>query len=244
MCRLMAFSSCKTTSLPSFMGDSFQEFIQLSNVHHDSWGLALVESGKSTITKKVETAAASKEFNEVINSASGMGGLLHFRWATPGLPVTYNNAHPFSFQDISFIHNGALSPYDAVAYLVAPQFAALKTGDTDSEQFFLFVLTEIEKFGFVDGVKSAITTIKSDFQYSSINSMIMSSDFLVVTSEFDPAKIPSWAEPEYYELRYRLDSEGIAVASSGWDQEGWTLLQNHQMLIFNRSTLEVEIINL
>ena len=173
-----------------------------------------------------------------------MGGLLHFRWATPGLPVTYNNAHPFSFQDISFIHNGALSPYDAVAYLVAPQFAALKTGDTDSEQFFLFVLTEIEKFGFVDGVKSAITTIKSDFQYSSINSMIMSSDFLVVTSEFDPAKIPSWAEPEYYELRYRLDSEGIAVASSGWDQEGWTLLQNHQMLIFNRSTLEVEIINL
>jgi len=240
----MAFSSSRTTSLPSFVGDSFQEFIQLSKVHHDSWGLALVESGKSTITKKAETAAASKEFHEVINSASGMGGLLHFRWATPGLPVTYNNAHPFSFQDISFIHNGALSPYDAVASLVAPQFAALKTGDTDSEQYFLFILTEIEKFGFVDGVKSAIRILKSEFNYSSINSMIMSSDFLVVTSEFDPAKIPSWAEPEYYELRYRLDSNGIAVASSGWDQEGWTLLQNHQMLIFNRSTLEVKIINL
>ena len=104
----MAFSSRTTTSLPSFVGGSFPEFIQLSNVHHDSWGLALVESGKSTITKKAETAAESKEFNEVINSASGMGGLLHFRWATPGLPVTYDNAHPFSFQDISFIHNGAL----------------------------------------------------------------------------------------------------------------------------------------
>ena len=244
MCRLMAFSSRTTTSLPSFVGGSFQEFIQLSNVHHDSWGLALVESGKSTITKKAETAAESKEFNEVINSASGMGGLLHFRWATPGLPVTYNNAHPFSFQDISFIHNGALSPYDAVASLVAPQFSALKTGDTDSEQYFFFILTEIEKFGFVDGVISAIKILKSEFNYSSINSMIMNSDFLIVTSEFDPAKTPAWAEPEYYELRYRLDSNGIAVASSGWDQSGWTLLQNHQMLIFNRVTHEVQIINL
>ena len=244
MCRLMAFSSRTTTSLPSFVGGSFQEFIQLSNVHHDSWGLALVESGKSTITKKAETAAESKEFNEVINSASGMGGLLHFRWATPGLPVTYNNAHPFSFQDISFIHNGALSPYDAVASLVAPQYSALKTGDTDSEQYFFFILTEIEKFGFVDGVISAIKILKSEFNYSSINSMIMNSDFLIVTSEFDPAKTPAWAEPEYYELRYRLDSNGIAVASSGWDQSGWTLLQNHQMLIFNRVTHEVKIINL
>lgn len=244
MCRLMAFSSRTTTSLPSFVGGSFQEFIQLSNVHHDSWGLALVESGKSTITKKAETAAESKEFKEVINSASGMGGLLHFRWATPGLPVTYNNAHPFSFQDISFIHNGALSPYDAVASLVAPQFSALKTGDTDSEQYFFFILTEIEKFGFVDGVISAIKILKSEFNYSSINSMIMNSDFLIVTSEFDPAKTPAWAEPEYYELRYRLDSNGIAVASSGWNQSGWTLLQNHQMLIFNRVTHEVQIINL
>jgi len=240
----MAFSSRTTTSLPSFVGGSFQEFIQLSNVHHDSWGLALIESGKSTITKKAETAAESKEFNEVINSASGMGGLLHFRWATPGLPVTYNNAHPFSFQDISFIHNGALSPYDAVASLVAPQFSALKTGDTDSEQYFFFILTEIEKFGFVDGVISAIKILKSEFNYSSINSMIMNSDFLIVTSEFDPAKTPAWAEPEYYELRYRLDSNGIAVASSGWNQSGWTLLQNHQMLIFNRVTHEVQIINL
>ena len=244
MCRLMAFSSRTTTSLPSFVGSTFQEFIQLSNVHHDSWGLALVDSGKSSISKKAETAAASTEFNDVINSATGMGGLLHFRWASPGLPVTQNNAHPFSFQDISFIHNGALSPYDAVASLVAPQFAALKTGDTDSEQFFLFILTEIEKYGFVDGVKSAITTIKSDFDYSSINSMIMNSDYLIVTSEFDPANKPSWAEPEYYELRYRLDTNGIAVASSGWDQEGWTLLQNHQMLICNRVTLEVQVINL
>lgn len=74
--------------------------------------------------------------------------------------------------------------------------------------------------------------------------MIMNSEFLIVTSEHDPENKPSWADDIYYELRYRLDDEGLAVASSGWDQNGWTLLENHQMLILNRSTLEIQLINL
>ena len=244
MCRLMAFSSRQETSLPAFMGGSFQQFVQLSNIHHDSWGLALVEAGKAQVSKKAETAAASSEFLRTIETSTSSGGLLHFRWASPGLPVTENNAHPFVYEDISFIHNGALSPYDAVASLVDPKFASLRSGDTDSEQFFLYILTQIDKHGFVDGVKKAITTIKSDFKYSSINSMIMNSDYLIVTSEHDPDNKPSWAEPEYYELRYRLDADGIAVASSGWDQAGWTLMQNHQMLIVNRNTFEHQLVNL
>ena len=244
MCRLMAYSSKNRTSLPSFMGDAFQQFVELSKVHHDSWGLALVDQGEAQLTKKAETAANSNDFAKTLSASNATGGLLHFRWASPGLPVTEQNAHPFTYADISFIHNGALSPYDAVKSLVAPQYAALQKGDTDSEQFFLYLLTEIEQHGFVAGVKKAISTIKSDFKYSSINSMIMNSDYLFVTSEHDPANKPSWADEIYYELRYRLDENGIAVASSGWDQSGWNLLQNHQMLIVNRLTFETELINL
>ena len=244
MCRLMAYSSKTQTTLPSFMGEAFEQFVQLSNVHHDSWGLALVDQGTARLTKKAETAATSSDFSKTLSANTATGGLLHFRWASPGLPVTELNAHPFTFEDISFIHNGALSPYDAVKSLVAPKFAALQEGDTDSEHFFLYLMTEIDRLGFVDGVKRAISTIKSDFKYSSINSMIMNSDYLIVTSEHDPENKPSWADEIYYELRYRLDENGIAVASSGWDQAGWNLLQNHQMLIINRKTFETELINL
>ena len=226
------------------MGDAFQEFVNLSKVHHDSWGIALVDQGEAQLTKKAETAANSNDFSKTLASSAATGGLLHFRWASPGLPVTDMNAHPFTYQDISFIHNGALSPYDAVKSLVSPKYAALQKGDTDSEQFFLYLLTEIDQLGFVNGVKKAISTIKSDFKYSSINSMIMNSDYLIVTSEHDPANKPDWADEIYYELRYRLDENGIAVASSGWDQSGWNLLQNHQMLIVNRSTFETELISL
>jgi predicted glutamine amidotransferase len=244
MCRLMAYSSKQQTSLPTFMGSSFQQFVELSNIHHDSWGLALVDDGNIHVTKRAETAVKSNDFSTTMNSNSATGGLLHFRWASPGLPISDESAHPFTFGDIAFIHNGALSPYDALQSKIDPKYSALQKGFTDSEQFFFYILTEVDSHGFVEGVKKAIRAIKSDFNYSSINSMIMNSEFLIVTSEHDPENKPSWADDIYYELRYRLDDEGLAVASSGWDQNGWTLLENHQMLILNRSTLVIQLINL
>ena len=226
------------------MGSAFQEFVELSKVHDDSWGLALSNGSTATVTKKAETAALSSSFRETVQSANSYGGLLHFRWSSPGLPVTDANAHPFTYQDIAFIHNGALSPYDAVKSLVAPKFADLQQGETDSEQFFLYLLTEIERLGFIDGVKTCMRNIKTNFKYSSINSMIINSEYLIVTSEHNPNNKPDWADEIYYELRYRLDDKGIAVASSGWNQEGWTLMNNHQMLIVDRKTLQAEVIDL
>lgn len=244
MCRLMAYSSKNSTSLPTFMGGSFQQFVDLSNIHHDSWGLALVDSGDARITKRAETAAKSAHFTTTLERDVATGGLLHFRWASPGLPISDESAHPFTHGDIAFIHNGALSPYDALKAKVDKKYLALQKGFTDSEQFFFYILTEINRLGFVEGVKASIRTIKSEFEYSSINSMIMNSEYLIVTSEYDPVNKPSWADEVYYELRYRLNENGLAVASSGWDQNGWTLLENHQMLILNRSTLETTLFNL
>lgn len=244
MCRLMAFSSLRETTIPEFMGDSFPGFVDLSNVHHDSWGLALTGAGTAQLVKRAETAASSSDFRRTIDEQSSTGGLLHFRWASPGLPVKDVNAHPFTYGDISFIHNGALSPYDALESLVDAEFASLRQGDTDSEQFFLYLLTQIKSHGFVDGVISAMRNVKANFKYSSINSMIMNSDYLIVTSEHDPLNKPDWAEEIYYELRYRVDENGVAVASSGWNQDGWTLLNNHEILIVERSSLSLEIVTL
>jgi len=244
MCRLLAFSAKSKTTIPAFIGAEFSQFLDLSEVHHDSWGIALDGGNQTQLVKKPQTAKKSEEFSNTINSESGLGGLLHFRWASPGLPVTQQNAHPFNYQDISFIHNGALSPYETLRDSISDEFIKLRTGETDSELFFLFLLTEIEKSGFVAGVVNAIRKIKEGFKYSSINSMILNSDYLIVVSEHDPLNKPDWADDVYYELRYRLDENGVAVASSGWSQEGWKLLQNHRILIVDRATLATEIINL
>lgn len=244
MCRLLAFTSHNTTTIPEFVGREFGEFLKLSKVHHDAWGIAIDDGTNTALIKAAETASASDHFSQTINAKSGLGGLLHFRWASPGLPVSDQNAHPFNYRDISFIHNGALSPYDALEQLVAPEFKKLRVGQTDSELFFLYLLGEIEVSGFKDGVIKAIRNVKANFKYSSINSMVMNKDYLIIVSEHDPINKPSWADAYYYELRYRLDDSGIAVASSGWPQEGWNLIANHQIVIVNRNTLQLEVINL
>ena len=244
MCRLLGYVSKAPTSIKDFSGRSFDEFVKLSGVHKDSWGLSLIDSERKEVFKSVESAVESKNFDELAKRQKASGGLLHFRWASPGITVNEENAHPFIYEDMSFIHNGALQPYDALLGAISPEVLKLRRGSGDSELFFLFALTKVKELGFNAGILSAIKTIKSEYEYSSINSMFLNTDFLIVISEHDPANRPSWTEPNYYEVRYRLDESGCVVASSGWDQSGWKLMPNHSALIVDRKTMKSELINL
>ena len=244
MCRLLGYVASQPTTLAEFAGPSFKEFVKLSEVHKDSWGLCLVDGEDAKLQKRVEVAAMSDSFANIAEAESASGGLLHFRWASPGIEVNDLNAHPFSYEDMGFIHNGALSPYDALLPEISEEFLSLRKGSGDSELFFLFALTKIKQQGFVQGVLETIRSIKKSYEYSSINSMFLNSDFLIVVSEHHPDNRPSWTEPNYYEVRYRLDGSGCLVASSGWSQEGWTLMPNHSALIVDRKTMKGELINL
>lgn len=244
MCRLLGYVANSPTTIQDFAGPTFQEFIKLSEVHKDSWGLCQVEANEARLKKSAETASSSKTFSEISRESASSGGLLHFRWASPGIEVNDLNAHPFSYEDMAFIHNGALSPYDALLPEISADLLPLRKGSGDSELFFLFALSKIKESGFVAGVLEAIRSIKSSYDYSSINSMFLNSEFLVVISEHHPDNRPSWTEPNYYELRYRLDHSGCLVASSGWTQDGWTLMPNHSALIVDRRTMKSELISL
>ena len=244
MCRLLGYVSKAPTSVKDFSGIAFDQFVKLSDVHKDSWGLSLIGAEKKVLYKSVESAASSKSFHEITKGEQSTGGLLHFRWASPGITVTEENAHPFTFEDFSFIHNGALQPYDALLGEVPNELLKLRRGSGDSELFFLFALSKVKELGFKAGVLSAIERIKSAYKYSSINSMFLNTDYLIVISEHDPANRPSWTESNYYEVRYRLDGNGCVVASSGWDQSGWTLMPNHSALIVDRNSMKGELISL
>jgi predicted glutamine amidotransferase len=240
----MGYVSRNSTTLPEFIGRDFQEFCELSRIHRDGWGLATTTSGKSTVAKTILPAAEDEYFSTLINSQKSCGAILHFRWATPGLEINQDNSHPFSHGGISMIHNGTISPHEALLPLVNPDLLQLRVGTTDSEVFFLYVLSQISDHGFLPGVKAAIQRVKSEYDYSSINCMIINEDYFIVVSEHDPKRKPDWADDHYYELRFRTSEDGIAVASSGWNQSNWDLLPNHSMLIYDRNSFAYSVSSL
>jgi hypothetical protein len=43
----------------------------------------------------------------------------------------------------------------------------------------------------------------------------------------------------YFHLAYRVTTDAVVVASSGWSQPGWTVLANQSVLVIERATLEM-----
>ena len=244
MCRLMGYVSPSKTSFPALVGSEFSDFVALSSQHCDGWGLSTVDKGGShtVLERKVEAAAQSSTFKDTVAKNVADGALLHLRWATKGLSISENNTHPFMYGDYSFIHNGSIFPPDAIAPFIDPKFLPLIVGDTDSEHYFYLVMTEIEKLGLVDGVKSALKIIKENGETTSLNCMLMNRDFFITVSEHNSQKKPDWAPDDYYEIKYLPTLEGVLFASSGWNQPGWKSLNNHHCAVVNRSTFEIEVI--
>lgn len=246
MCRLMGFVSQEKTTFPAMAGPGFKDFVALSSVHCDGWGVSTIDHDeeKAHLVRSAEMAHTSSQFDAAIANANSDGGLLHLRWATKGLPVSENNSHPFVYEDYTFIHNGSINPPGAVDKFIDPDFKWLITGDTDSERYFYLIMTLVKHHGFVAGVKKAAEIVKEHADYSSINAMIMDEETFIALAEFHPERRPAFGDPDYYELHYRKDKEGVIVASTGWPHEGWAPLPNHHMLVVDRNNFTTQILPL
>jgi hypothetical protein len=71
--------------------------------------------------------------------------------------------------------------------------------------------------------------------------MVQTPDTLIAVCEFNGENKSEWSGPDHYELRFTKRGNDIVVASTGWGNGDWNHLDNHQMLIVDRSTLEYSI---
>ncbi len=236
MCRLLGYSSTTATTFNEAVGNNFEGFVNLSKDHCDGWGIATTDNHKSDLYKEPLAANKSEHFSEQLASHKSNAALLHLRWATEGMPVTENNTHPFTYQNITFIHNGSITPPTALDPLIDKKYLSLAKGTTDSERYFLYLLTQIEKHGFVEGVKAGLTYIKNNCSYSAINMMIINDTTFMAACIYNQDKIPNKFKdsPDYYHLKYTKKDGQVVVASSGWNQEGWSDLPNGSVLVVER----------
>lgn len=245
MCRLMGYVSSQPETFADAAGKNLPEFIELSSIHCDGWGISTLDSGSNApeLSRAPEKALDSKTFLDVLSNSKTDGALLHLRWATSGIPVGENNTHPFVHGGYTFIHNGAIYPKNSLDEFIAEDLKSKIQGDTDSERYFYYLLTEIRKHGLVEGIRSAVRKMR-ELDFSSVNAMLLSENEFITICEHDPNRKPDWAVDGYYELFYKKSASDVVVASSGWDQDGWIEIPNHHILQVDRASLDINVLTI
>ncbi len=237
MCRLLAFTSLERKSFYDVVGADFDKFVALSAEHKDGWGLA--HDGE--ILKDINAAKDSDSLAQASVDTITDGALLHLRLASKGITINIDNNHPFTHGTTTFMHNGTIRPSDTAEQFINDKYKELITGTTDSERFFYALLSQVDEHGLVDGVRAIVNKIRSIADYSALNIMVQTPDTLIAVCELNEENKSEWSGPDHYELRFTKRSNDIVVASTGWGNGDWNHLDNHQMLIVDRSTLEYSI---
>ena len=259
MCRLLGYCSRQPASLADLMGgQAFSEFTALSSLHSDGWGMAWYSGDEPVIRKSPGRADGEPEYDKLAWQPLGDLGLLHLRWATPGLGINDRNSHPFRYGPYVLAHNGAIHPQDRLGELLPADWERQLTGTTDSERYFLHLMWRLgaRDGDMVAAIADTTADIEERYAPNSLNAILLAPDKLYAISWHDPAKVPApqlrargYADrPDdiacYFDLAYRATADSVVVASSGWPMPGWTPLPRRHVLVIDRATLRSSVLPL
>jgi predicted glutamine amidotransferase len=255
MCRLLGYCAADPTSLAGMLGErSLREFTSLSSFHGDGWGMAWYNGPRLQAEKSPLRASDEPAYDELAHRGLGDLGLVHLRWATPGLPVEPRNTHPFLRGNVAMAHNGAIHPQDRLGELLPPGWERQVVGTTDSERYFLHVMSGLEAHGdMVTALGDTTTHIDRLLRPNSLNAIFLMPEALYAVCYFHPERIPHDALARrgmegpthcYFDMSYRQADGAVVVASSGWPQDGWATLPNRHVLIVDRATLATKVVPL
>lgn len=230
------------TSLVDLLGrEDFSAFTALTTVHDDGWGMAWYDAddGRLHHARSARSAEGDLVYAELAERPLGRVGLVHLRWASPGIPVRVENSHPFVEGQVAMAHNGHIASIDRLEGLLTPGSRSALIGGTDSERYFRYVLQCIEAAGDVAaGLGQAVTTLSAEFPSASLNALLLTPERLLAVHVNSHATPPPMlkdlrgkgiaadrirhTDDEYFAMDFRRTRQGTQVVSSGIDPDGWT----------------------
>jgi predicted glutamine amidotransferase len=244
MCRLLGWVTHAPTTLRNLLGDEdLLDFTELSVKHGDGWGVARATETGVKVHKRPDTARDSRSFGAWARTHATDLGMAHLRWATMGLSVGIENTHPFTDGRVAFAHNGSVLSPASLDSLVTPQVARLRRGTTDSERYFLAVLSRLtDGATALEALRDTVDEIAGTSAFTSLNCLLMTPDELIAVCRYNPAGPLEDTDPEYYRLRYRVTDGAVVVSSSGWGR-GWQDLANGDLLTVRRGRLATRVLS-
>jgi len=152
MCRFALYighpiraSEIVTEPTYSILHQSFHSHERKEPLNGDGFGVAWYVEGEArpALLKEVRPAWNSMNLRRIAAVTHTRCLLAHVRAASPGLPVTQLNCHPFSWDGLTFMHNGAVGGWRhlrqrLVGALSEEAYLGIE-GSTDSEHVFALV---------------------------------------------------------------------------------------------------------
>jgi predicted glutamine amidotransferase len=242
MCRLMGMVSGTPAPLSDKLSDLLDSFTRLSCEHADGWGIATWRHGELGVINDIAPAHDSPLYPAALADTTD-AAILHLRLATPGIPLELSNTHPFRLGALAFAHNGCFSPINALDDLIDPELLAETAGTTDSERYFLRVVSLLRTKDPIDALETAAADIRERAEFASLNCLLLTEDALYAYSDEDPESDASKRRgPEFFRLRYQVRADRVAVVSTGIagpHDMSWIVLPYRHVLEIRRSDLRV-----
>ena len=189
MCRLLGWATRAPVTLHGLLGEEdLLDFTELSVKHGDGWGVARATDGR-----RQGAQAPRHRPRQPLVRALGPHPRHRPRPGPPalgdhGAQVGIENTHPFTDGHVAFAHNGSVLSPASLDRLAAPTVARLRRGTTDSERYFLALLTRM-----ADGVpphealRDTADEIARTSPFTSLNCLLMTPDELIALCRYDPA---------------------------------------------------------
>lgn len=259
MCRLLGVASVVPTSVADTVGDTvLTDFLALTRIHGDGWGVASVSDADDT--PRVEVSADSAVDDPRFGTAtkeSARGSVVHLRWATNGLAVQPENSHPFIADGVAMAHNGSIKPIAALEALLDPRIAATMHGTTDSERYFALVrqyrstTTNLE-----EAVRRAVAELRQIYPDASLNALLLGEGRLIAVhaharsalldediEEIRATDLPAEHLEDYFSLRVaRPDDATLVIGSTGFGDLDWSPLPEESVASISLDDLSMTIV--
>jgi predicted glutamine amidotransferase len=200
--------------------------------HKDGWGMARSNRDRTSM-QVVERQLGSANDSELYANAVGAIEepphifICHIRKASPGIPVTIGNVHPFMNGNWALIHNGTI--YDYQKLPLYPGFQMTSDG-SDSECFFSYLLGKMKTAdNGSDRAKVIGEAIASlDINYTSLNCILSNGRELYAIRDY-------MKFGEYLSLFYYPLPKGVVICSEplevgGLEKNRWQTLPNQSIL--------------
>lgn len=256
MCRLMGFAAAERVGARAAVGPvAFDDFIELSRLHHDGWGYATSDEPGQVEVYRSPQAALDDPHLSALRADRARAGIVHLRWASLGLPVREENSHPFVADHdgpIAFAHNGSVRDHAEIEPLLGEEQRALRRGDTDSELYFLLFLRSLTRHHDVgDALRATVEAIRSFAPVASLNAVVLTSEELCVVhshtgmpmpvADLEEScgsldKVPPAHLDRYFDLAWTEGSGVVAAAHAGLTGE-WETLPPDSLLRVRRDDL-------